>query len=111
MKKERLLKIKKNAIKNNIPWYIKMSDEEIGCFSLKQLELICEIAAKAEAFRESCEPFLSLSATEVLQKDSNRIVEFTDVGELNEVSHEEVLTGAARGILQEYLDRTGKKPL
>ena len=110
MKRERLLRIKKNVIKNKIPWYLKMSDEDIGSFSARQLELICEIATRSEALRESCSPFYSLSATEVLQKSSNRIAEFTDNG-VTEVSQEEIISGAAGGILKNFLDGTEKEPL
>ena len=111
MKKERLLRIKENSIKGNTPWYVKMSDEEIGSFSVAQLELLCEIAKRSEEFRESCDPFYTLSATEVLQKSSNRIAEFTDVGKINEVSRDNVLSGAAKYVFKNYLDKTGKKPL
>lgn len=69
MRKEELLFKKSKAVKN-IRWYVKnvLTDEDLKTFSIPQLEKMIDLMERAEKFRESCSPFCTLSATEVVQK-------------------------------------------
>nr|DAG80907.1 MAG TPA: hypothetical protein [Caudoviricetes sp.] len=105
MRKEDLLYKKGETIKN-LEWYVKnvMTDEDLKCFSISQLEKLTEIIKKAEEYRESCETFLSLSANEVVQKSTGRIAYF-EQDQLREESHDEVMTGASWRMYEKYLNR------
>lgn len=98
MRKEILLNKKKTEIKDMV-WYLReaITEEEMKQFSISQLNLICKIAVKAEAMRESKDPFFSLSATEVIHKDSGRIASFSDNGLLEE-NETDVLNSAAASV-------------
>lgn len=74
MRKEELLFKKAEAVKN-ILWYVKdvLTDEDLKAFSIPQLEKMMELMERAEKFRESCEPFCTLSAIEVVQKSTGKI--------------------------------------
>ena len=96
MKKEQLLNKKREAVKN-LEWYAKnvMTDEDLKSFSISQLEKLVDLIERAEEFRESCKPFYSLSANEVVQKSTGKIAYFENSGEIREESKEEVEMGAS----------------
>lgn len=110
MRKEKLIEKKEYAVKNMM-WYFKriMTEEDLKAFSIPQLEKICEMAEKAEAYREKCNPFYSLSATEVIQKSSGKIAFFEDDGIVREESYEECRTGASVSSLNTYEKKFGKR--
>lgn len=103
MRKEKLLEKKHDAIKKMV-WYAKsvMTDEDLKEFSISQLETICDIMNRAEKNRESRSPFYTLSACEIVQKESGKIAYFENSGEIREETEEEVLHGAARQIYLDY---------
>lgn len=110
MRKEKLL-LKKNNERENMTWYLKntMTNEELKLFSLSQLKVLSEIFQRAEKYRESKNPFYTLSATEVLHKESGKIAEFMQDDNFNyvgirEESEEEILNGAARTIYKKYME-------
>lgn len=102
MRKELLLQEKRTLSKKLI-WYAKgtISDDILKQFSLRQLQLLCEILQKADDYREHSCPFYVLSACEVLQKETGRIAYF-DNSEVREESEEEVLSGASSQIYKSY---------
>ncbi len=106
MRKEKLLEKKQAAIQD-APWYVKMimDDSDLKQFSVAQIELLCQIMARAEEKRETCFPFYTLSENEVLQKSTNRIAYFENSGEIREESEEEVLSGAASEIYKLYIKK------
>lgn len=81
MKKEQLLNKKRETV-NSLEWYVKnvVADEDLKSFSIPQLEKIIDIIKKAEEFRESCDPFYSISANEVVQKSTGKIAYFENSG-------------------------------
>lgn len=108
MKKEKLLEKKQDSIEKMV-WYAKtiMTDEDLKKFSIPQLKAICDIMRRAEKNRESISPFYSLSACEVIQKESGKIAYFENSGEIHEETEEEVLNGAARPMYEEYKRKRG----
>lgn len=92
MRKEELLFKKSEAVKN-IQWYVKnvLTDEDLKAFSIPQLEKMIDLMERAEKFRESCSPFYTLSATEVVQKSTGKIAFFENSGEVREETAEEYL--------------------
>lgn len=108
MRKEKLLEKKQDAIEKMV-WYAKMvmTDDDINKFSIHQLEAICDIMQRAEENRESRSPFYSLSACEVIQKESGKIAYFENSGEIREETEIEVLEGAARPIYEAYKKQNG----
>ena len=94
MRKEELLLKKSEAVKN-IQWYVKnvLTDEDLKAFSIPQLKKMIELMDRAANFRESCEPFCTLSATEVVQKSTGKIALFANSGEVREETAEEYLNG------------------
>lgn len=108
MRKEKLLEKKQDAIDKMI-WYAKMimTDDDLKKFSLNQLETICEIMQRAEYNRESREPFYTLTACEVLQKETGKIAYFENSGEIHEETEEEILKGAAKPIYEDYKRKRG----
>lgn len=110
MRKEKLMTCKSNE-RNNMVWYLRncMTDEEMKSFSVAQLKLMSEIIGRAEKLRESKSPFYTLSATEVLHKESGKIAEFMQDDNFNyvgirEESDEEIMNGAARTIYKKYME-------
>lgn len=115
MKKEKLLE-KKKTIKDSMIWHVRntITDDEIRMFSLSQLLKMCEIFERAEKYREGLTPFYTLSATELLHKESGKIAEFVQDSEYNyvavkEKSEEAILNGASRSIYMEYKNLTENK--
>lgn len=108
MKKEKLLEKKQDAIEKMV-WYAKMvmTDEDLKKFSIPQLEAICEIMQRAEWNRENRNPFYTLSACEVIQKESGKIAYFENSGEIHEETESEVLEGAAKPAYEEYKRKRG----
>lgn len=94
MRKEELL-FKKSETAKNIQWYVLnvLTDEDLKAFSIPQLEKMINLMERAEKFRESCEPFCTLSATEVVQKSTGKIACFENSGEVREETAEEYLGG------------------
>lgn len=110
MRKEELLFKKSEAVKN-IQWYVKnvLTDEDLKTFSIPQLEKMIDLMERAEKFRESCSPFCTLSATEVVQKSTGKIAYFENSGEIREETVEECMEGAARQGYINYLKSRGGK--
>lgn len=94
MRKEELLSKKSEAVKD-IQWYVKnvLTDEDLKAFSIPQLKKMIELIDRAENFRKSCEPFCTLSAIEVVQKNTGKIALFANSGEVREETAEEYLDG------------------
>lgn len=94
MRKEELLLKKSEAVKD-IQWYVKnvLTDEDLKAFSIPQLKKMIELIDRAENFRESCEPFCTLSAIEVVQKSTGKIALFANSGEVREETAQEYLDG------------------
>lgn len=109
MRKEELLFKKSEAVKN-IQWYVKnvLTDEDLKAFSIPQLEKMVELMERAEEFRESCEAFCTLSATEVVQKNTGKIAYFENSREVREETVEECMEGAARQGYINYLNNREK---
>lgn len=107
MRKEKLLE-KKQEIMNSAVWYLNdiMTEDEIKMFSSQQLEKLVEITRRAEENRESCSPFFTLSATEVLQKETGRIAVFEEDC-ISEKSEAECLSGASESIYKAYKRKNG----
>lgn len=108
MRKEKLLEKKQDSIEKMV-WYAKMvmTDEDLKKFSIPQIEAICEIMQRAEENRESRNPFYSLSACEVIQKESGKIAYFENSGKIREETESEVMEGAARPVYEEYKRKRG----
>lgn len=108
MRKEKLLEKKQESIEKMV-WYAKMvmTDEDLKKFSIPQIEAICEIMQRAEENRESRNPFYSLSACEVIQKESGKIAYFENSGKIREETESEVMEGAARPVYEEYKRKRG----
>ena len=108
MKKEKLLEKKQDSIEKMV-WYAKMimTDEDLKKFSIPQLKVICDIMQRAEENRESRSPFYTLSACEVIQKESGKIAYFENSGEIREETEREVLKGAAKPMYEEYKRKRG----
>lgn len=102
MKKEILLE-KKRDIADKSAWNMReiLTDEDLRKFSRDQLEVMLDIFTRAEAFRESRSAFHSLSATEVIQKETGRIACFEDSC-VREESREECLLGASGPALEKW---------
>lgn len=109
MRKEELLFKKSEAVKN-IQWYVKnvLTDEDLKAFSIPQLEKMIELMNRAEEFRENCAVFCTLSATEVVQKNTGKIAYFENSGEIREETVEECMEGAARQGYINYLKNREK---
>lgn len=109
MKKEKLLSKKKDIVRDMV-WYLNQTftDEEIASFSLQQLELLKGIFKRAEETREKASPFYSLSACEVIRKDTEAIGWFDEDGTVSQITEEEVMSGASRRVYQNYKDGTIK---
>lgn len=104
MRKEDLL-FKKAKTVEDIQWYVKnvLTEEDLKAFSIPQLKKMMELMERAEKFRESCEPFCTLSATEVVQKSTGKIASFENSGEIREETAEECTRGSARQGYINYL--------
>lgn len=110
MRKEQLLNKKRETVKN-LEWYVKdvVTDEDLKSFSIPQLEKIIDIIKKAEELRESCKPFYSLSANEVVQKSTGKIAYFENSGEIREESKEEVEMGASSLCYKELMKKLDRE--
>ena len=110
MKKEQLLNKKRETVKN-LEWYVKyvVTDEDLKSFSIPQLEKIIDIIKKAEEFRESCEPFYSLSANEIVQKSTGKIAYFENSDEIREETKEEVEMGASSLCYKELMKKLDRE--
>lgn len=104
MRKEKLAE-KKRGIVNVLPWYVSatMTEDDLRQFSAPQLHALCEILQRAENYREGCSPFFTLSALEVLQKETGEIAYFDPAGSIRQETEEEVLSGAACQIYRHYM--------
>lgn len=102
MRKEKLLEKKQDVIEKMV-WYAKMvmTDEDLQKFSVRQLKAICDIFQRAEENRESRAPFYTLSACEVIQKETGKIAYFENSG-IREETEEEVKLGAAAPVYVHY---------
>lgn len=104
MKKELLLSKKQQVIrsmKSNAVAQI-FTDDIIRQFSIKQLNILCNVLQQVEDCTENNNPFYTLSACEVLQKSTGRIAYFHDNAEICEETEAEVLSGAACPIYKNY---------
>lgn len=103
MRKEMLIEKKREIVKDMI-WQLRdtITDDDLRMFSRDQLTTIAEIFKKADQLRDSKNPFFTLSATEVMQKESGKIALFDECGFVREESHEECKTGASAPILEKW---------
>ena len=109
MRKETLLTKKKETIKD-IVWYVRdvMEEEDLKSFSISQLQKIVELVGRAEEFRADHEAFYTLSATEVVQKETGKIACFENDGTVRWGSYEECMAGASRPALKKFLEEREK---
>jgi hypothetical protein len=98
MRKEKLMELKKNELKNSV-WYVKnvIAEEDLSCFSISQIQKLNEILSRAEFFREECETFSTLSESKIIHKRTGRIIEVTDE-DVRLVPEEEILSSASSEI-------------
>lgn len=103
MRKELLLEKKKESAKK-ASWNLRevLTDDDLRRFSKNQIEVMIDIFSRADAFRKSREAFCTLSATEVIQKETGRIAVFEDHGGIREESREECLSGASGPALEAW---------
>lgn len=105
MKKEQLLNIKKEIVQKELSCTgIGVSESELACFSIRQLKMLCDILKRNQETAEKRSSFVGLSASQVLCKANDKIVDFDfeGTGEVKEISREYVMTGAAKPILVKY---------
>lgn len=109
MRKETLLIKKKETIKD-IVWYVRdiMTEDDLKSFSIAQLEKIVELVKMAEEFRSDHEAFCTISATEVIQKETGKIAYFESGGTVREESYEECMAGASSPALKKFLEEKEK---
>lgn len=107
MRKELLLSKKKDLLSSSVARV--MTEEEIKSFSMPQLQMLCDILKRIEEFRENYNPFYSLSANEVLHKESGKIAYFDDFGKISEESEDEILSGACRFVYAKYKEKERKQ--
>lgn len=109
MRKEDLLN-KKNETAESLQWYVRdvITDEDLKCFSIPQLERLINLVERAEAFREKRASFCTLSENEVIQKSTGKIAYFENSGEIREETPEECMQGAARQGYVAYLESSKK---
>ena len=95
MRKEILIE-KKKKIAETALWQLRnvITEDELREFSQNQLKIMVSLFEKAEIYRENKSPFYTLSATEVIQKESGKIA-FFDSETIREESREECLSGAS----------------
>ena len=112
MKKEQLLNIKNEIIQKELSCTgIDVYENELTCFSVRQLKVLCDILKRNQETAEKRNNFVSLSATQVLCKQSDKIVDFDfeGTGEVKEISHEYIMLGAAGLILGKYENEKDNK--
>lgn len=105
MKKEKLLQIKKETARNQLQYMgIRIDEDELKLFSVKQLNTLCEIMKRNQKEEHDRSSFLALSTTMALCKENGNIIDFDylGTGEFKEVSEEEVMNSAAEPILKAY---------
>lgn len=100
MRKELLIE-KKKKIVDKAAWNMReiLTDDDLRKFSREQLEAMIDIFGRAEDMRETRSAFHTLSATEVIQKETGRIAYFEDSC-IREESREECLLGASGPALE-----------
>ena len=64
---------------------------------------------KEQEFRESCDPFYSISANEVVQKSTGKIAYFENSGEIREESKEEVEMGPSSLCYKELMKKLDRE--
>lgn len=103
MKKEILLKTKKDLVQKELQYTgLYMTDEEIQCFSVNQLKILCKIMKQNQKMEYDRSAFLAISTTEALCKENGKIIDFEEV---REMSRDEVMRSAGRSILEAYEKR------
>lgn len=105
MKKEKLLQVKEEMVQNELSYTgLEITENELRCFSVKQLEIICNILKRNKETVKKRSNFVGLSTTAVLCKENNKIVDFDfeGTGEVKEVSREYIMSGASRSALERY---------
>lgn len=109
MRKELLIE-KKKKIVGNAAWNMReiLTDDDLRKFSREQLEAMIDIFGRAEDMRETLSAFHTLSATEVIQKETGRIAYFEDSC-IREESREECLLGASGPALEMWERERAKK--
>lgn len=104
MRKERLLE-QKREIARDLPWYVRLSDDDLRAYSISQLRTMASILKTSEAYRLDRQTFYPLDVNRVVQTTTGRIV-YIDKDEVCEITPEEVMQSAARGVYSAYLQRT-----
>lgn len=107
MKKEKLLQIKRDVVAEKTAYksapFLRIEGSELRQFSIAQLETMCEIINRTLDKANDCNPFVSLSATEVMQKSSGKIASFEEDGSIREELGEEVMRGASSEIYKKAI--------
>lgn len=104
MNKEKLLLNKKEVAERELSYtglYHILPCEILQKFSIPQIKIICELLKDARKEIANQNPFVTLSATEVLHKQTGMIAEFTLWG-IREEPETEILKGAARYIYKKW---------
>lgn len=108
MNKEKLLKRKREIVNEfTFPFDNEfiITDEQLKYFSINQLRILATICNHGMEYSEKCNPFYTLSATEVIQKSTGRIASFEDNGNVIEVNEKDILSGASSGVYKSYIER------
>ena len=112
MKKEQLLNIKKELVQKSLSYTgLTVSESDIKNFSIRQLEILCNILKQNIETIEKRNGFVALSTTQVLCKQNDKIVDFDfeGTGDVKEVNREYVMLGASRMILEKYENEKDNK--
>lgn len=107
MRKEDLLLIKKNTARKELQYTgMSIKEEELKIFSVKQIEVLCEIMKRNQGEEHERSSFLALSTTMALCKSNGKIIDFDydGHGQTKELTHEEAMKLAGSPILKAYED-------
>ena len=112
MRKETRLKIKREAVKEELQrfggplygWNV-FTDDDLALFSEQQLHAICRIMKQTVELMEKSRSFATLDVNRALHKPTGRIVHVDDDGSVWEETEEEVLSSAAASIYKMELDK------
>ncbi len=100
MRKEKLMDLKRDKARSMLTYSvartlnIENNPDLLSKFSINQIEIICKLLLNLDKIIEDNSPFVGLSATEVAEKRTGKIAEFTKNG-VREESVDEILLGAS----------------
>ena len=113
MRKHILMSLKHKAA-GKLPWYIKLTDEQLSGFSVAQIENLCGILSTAEKYRESKQVWFDLDVNKAYRKslrgEPEIIIALDDAGTAKNITREDVCNSAAKPILKNLLARLDKLP-